>query len=131
MPEHGMAGQAHASEPVGLVIVNLYPFRETVAGGAPADEVIEKIDIGGPALVRAAAKNFESVGVVVSPERYPRVVEELRQEGGLTRDTRRGLAAEAFSHTAAYDAAVAGWFAAREEALPSFVGLALRKVQDL
>ena len=79
----------------------------------------------------AAAKNFESVGVVVSPERYPSVVEELRREGGLTRDTRRELAAEAFSHTAAYDAAVAGWFAAREEALPSFVGLALRKVQDL
>ena len=130
-PEHVEELQAQAIEPFDLVIVNLYPFRETVAGGAPADEVIEKIDIGGPAMVRAAAKNFESVGVVVSPERYPSVVEELRREGGLTRDTRRELAAEAFSHTAAYDAAVAGWFAAREEALPSFVGLALRKVQDL
>ena len=130
-PEHVEELQAQAIEPFDLVIVNLYPFRETVAGGGPADEVIEKIDIGGPAMVRAAAKNFESVGVVVSPERYPSVVEELRREGGLTRDTRRELAAEAFSHTAAYDAAVAGWFAAREEALPSFVGLALRKVQDL
>jgi len=84
-PEHVEELEAHAIEPFDLVVVNLYPFRETVAGGAPVDEVIEKIDIGGPALVRAAAKNFESVGVVVSPERYPRVVEELRREG-LARD---------------------------------------------
>ncbi len=130
-PEYVEELEAHAIEPFDLVVVNLYPFRETVAGGAPVDEVIEKIDIGGPAMVRAAAKNFESVGVVVSPERYSWVVEELRREGGLTRETRWELAAEAFSHTAAYDAAVAGWFAAREEALPRFVGLALRKIEDL
>ena len=74
-PEHVEELQAHAIEPFDLVVVNLYPFRETVAGGAPADEVIEKIDIGGPAMVRAAAKNFESVGVVVSPDRYAGVVE--------------------------------------------------------
>src|SRR6266545_3875034 len=77
-PEHVEELKAQAIEPFDLVVVNLYPFRETVAGGAPVDEVIEKIDIGGPAMVRAAAKNFESVGVMVSPERYPRVVEELR-----------------------------------------------------
>ena len=130
-PEHVEELQAQAIEPFDLVVVNLYPFRETVAGGAPADEVIEKIDIGGPTMVRAAAKNFESVGVVVSPARYGGIVEELRREGGLSRETRRDLAAEAFAHTAAYDAAVAGWFAAREDALPSFVGLALRKVDDL
>ncbi len=130
-PEHVEELQAHAIEPFDLVVVNLYPFRETVAGGAPADEVIEKIDIGGPAMVRAAAKNFESVGVVVSPERYAGIVEELRRAGGLSRETRREFAAEAFSYTAAYDAAVAGWFAAREEALPGFVGLALRKIEDL
>jgi phosphoribosylaminoimidazolecarboxamide formyltransferase/IMP cyclohydrolase len=130
-PEHVEELRQHEIEPFDLVVVNLYPFRETVAGGAPADEVIEKIDIGGPAMVRAAAKNFESVGVVVSPDRYAGIVEELRREGGLSRETRRELAAEAFAHTAAYDAAVAGWFGAREDALPSFVGLALRKVDDL
>ena len=121
----------HGIEPFELVVVNLYPFRETVASGAGADEVIEKIDIGGPAMVRAAAKNFASVGVVVSPARYAEVLEALRRDGGLPLGTRRELAAEAFAHTAAYDAAVAGWFAAGGEALPSFVGLAYEKVSDL
>jgi len=130
-PEHDEELREHGIEPFDLVVVNLYPFRETVAGGATTEEVIEKIDIGGPAMVRAAAKNFESVGVVVSPQRYPEIVEELRKAGGLTRETRRALAAEAFAHTAAYDAEVAGWFALREDVLPDFVGLALRKLSDL
>lgn len=132
-PEHERELEEHGIEPFDLVVVNLYPFRETVASGAGEDDVIEQVDIGGPAMVRAAAKNFESVGVVVSPSRYGAVLEEIRREGGLTRDTRRALAAEAFAHTAAYDAAVAGWFAAREgqEGLPGFVGLALEKVGDL
>ncbi len=130
-PDHERQLAEHGIEPFDLVVVNLYPFRETVASGAGPDEVIEKIDIGGPAMVRAAAKNFESVGIVVRPERYGEVLEELRREGGLSRETRRALAAEAFAHTAAYDAAVAGWFAAREDALPGFVGLALEKVADL
>jgi phosphoribosylaminoimidazolecarboxamide formyltransferase / IMP cyclohydrolase len=130
-PDHERQLAEHGIEPFDLVVVNLYPFRETVASGAGPEEVIEKIDIGGPAMVRAAAKNFESVGVVVRPERYGEVLEELRREGGLTRETRRALAAEAFAHTAAYDAAVAGWFASRDEALPGFVGLALEKVADL
>ncbi|HEX9717743.1 MAG TPA: bifunctional phosphoribosylaminoimidazolecarboxamide formyltransferase/IMP cyclohydrolase, partial [Actinomycetota bacterium] len=130
-PEHDEELREHGIEPFDLVVVNLYPFRETVAGGATADEVIEKIDIGGPAMVRAAAKNFESVGVVVSPRRYPEIVEELRKAGGLTRGTRLALAAEAFAHTAAYDAEVAGWFALHEDVLPDFVGLALRKLSDL
>ena len=124
----------HGIEPFDLLISNLYPFRETVAGGASFGDVIETIDIGGPAMVRAAAKNFESVGVVVDPARYGAIVDELRRERGLTRETRRSLAAAAFAHTAAYDTAVAGWFAQQEEAgehLPAFVGLALEKVGDL
>jgi phosphoribosylaminoimidazolecarboxamide formyltransferase/IMP cyclohydrolase len=131
-PEHVDQLAEHGIEPFDLVVVNLYPFRETVASGAEPEAVIEKIDIGGPAMVRAAAKNFESVGVVVDPSRYETVLDELRMEGGLTRATRIALAAEAFAHTAAYDAAVAGWFAERtSDGLPGFVGLALEKVQDL
>ena len=120
-------------EPFDLVIVNLYPFRETVASGAGFEDVIEKIDIGGPAMVRAAAKNFESVAVVVDPERYAPLVAELSAEGGLSRQTRLSLAEAAFAHTAAYDAAIASWFAGRQapEQMPGYVGLALQKIQDL
>jgi phosphoribosylaminoimidazolecarboxamide formyltransferase / IMP cyclohydrolase len=132
-PEHLAQLAEHGIESFDLVVVNLYPFRETVASGAGSDDVIEKIDIGGPAMVRAAAKNFESVGVVVDPTRYTEVLEELRGRGGLSRDTRQRLAAAAFAHTAAYDAAVAGWFAeqAAESGMPGFVGLTLEKVADL
>ncbi len=125
----------HGIEPFDLVVGNLYPFRETVASGAAFDEVIENIDIGGPAMIRAAAKNFESVGVVVAPDRYESVLDEIRLDGGLVRSTRLALAAEAFAHTAAYDAAVAGWFAERatvdEDGLPVFVGAAFERVSDL
>jgi len=96
--------------PFDLVVVNLYPFRETVASGAAPDAVIEQIDIGGPALVRASAKNFANVAIVVSPERYDDIVAALAA-GGTGLEVRRGLAAEAFAHTASYDTAVAGWFA--------------------
>ncbi|MGO2665581.1 bifunctional phosphoribosylaminoimidazolecarboxamide formyltransferase/IMP cyclohydrolase, partial [Mycetocola reblochoni] len=98
-------------DPFQLVVVNLYPFVETVAAGAEGDDVVEQIDIGGPAMVRASAKNFPSVGIVVSPERYAHVISSLQTNGGLHLAERRALAAEAFAHTAAYDAAVAGWFA--------------------
>ncbi|MGZ5292199.1 MAG: bifunctional phosphoribosylaminoimidazolecarboxamide formyltransferase/IMP cyclohydrolase [Actinomycetota bacterium] len=130
-PEHDAQLAEQGIEPFELVVVNLYPFRETVAGGAGPEEIIEKIDIGGPTMVRAAAKNFESVGIVVSPARYGDVLDEIRREGGLTRELRRALAAEAFAHTAAYDVAVGGWFAAADDALPDFVGLAYEKVEDL
>lgn len=131
-PEHEAELDEHAIAPFDLVVVNLYPFRETVEAGAGEDEVIEKIDIGGPAMVRAAAKNHASVGVVVDPERYADVLGELRRQGGLSLETRRALAAAAFAHTAAYDTAVASWFAGRRGgALPGFVGLALEKVADL
>ncbi|HTG47936.1 MAG TPA: bifunctional phosphoribosylaminoimidazolecarboxamide formyltransferase/IMP cyclohydrolase [Actinomycetota bacterium] len=131
-PEHLRQLQERGIAPFDLLVGGLYPFRETVASGAQLDQVIENIDIGGPAMMRAAAKNFESVAVVVDPARYAVILEELELEGGLTRATRFALAAEAFAHTAAYDAAVAGWFAARQgDAMPPFVGLALEKIADL
>ncbi|MFL6239965.1 MAG: bifunctional phosphoribosylaminoimidazolecarboxamide formyltransferase/IMP cyclohydrolase [Actinomycetes bacterium] len=97
-------------EPFDLVVVNLYPFREIVASGAGHDDVVEQIDIGGPAMVRAAAKNHPSVAVVVDPAAYPHVLEALGV-GGFTLAERRALAAAAYAHTASYDAAVASWFA--------------------
>ena len=132
--DHVAQLREHGIDPFDLVVVNLYPFRETVASGATTDDVIEKIDIGGPAMIRAAAKNFESVGVVVSVDRYGSVLAEITREGGLTRATRSALAAEAFAHTAAYDVAIARWFAERAApsgALPAFAGLALAKISDL
>ncbi|MGW2641417.1 bifunctional phosphoribosylaminoimidazolecarboxamide formyltransferase/IMP cyclohydrolase [Streptomyces sp. NPDC001348] len=97
-------------EPFDLVVVNLYPFRETVASGASPDECVEQIDIGGPSMVRAAAKNHPSVAVVTSPARYADVL-AAAADGGFDLATRKRLAAEAFQHTAAYDVAVASWFA--------------------
>ena len=101
-------------EPFSLVVVNLYPFEETVASGANFDECVEQIDIGGPSMVRAAAKNHPSVAVVTSPKRYADVVEAVKN-GGFTLDERRGLALEAFTHTARYDAAVSSWLASQLE----------------
>ncbi|RGE24309.1 bifunctional phosphoribosylaminoimidazolecarboxamide formyltransferase/IMP cyclohydrolase [Leucobacter sp. wl10] len=100
--------------PFELVVVNLYPFEQTVASGRPAADVIENVDIGGPAMVRAAAKNHANVGVVVSPGRYDEVIDAVGA-GGTTLAQRRSLAAEAFVHTAQYDAAVANWFLDRED----------------
>jgi phosphoribosylaminoimidazolecarboxamide formyltransferase/IMP cyclohydrolase len=97
-------------EPFELVVVNLYPFVETVASGAEGDDVVEQIDIGGPAMVRASAKNFANVAIVVAPQSYPAIIEALGQ-GGTTLAQRKQLAARAFAHTAEYDRAVAGWFA--------------------
>jgi phosphoribosylaminoimidazolecarboxamide formyltransferase / IMP cyclohydrolase len=97
-------------EPFDLVVANLYPFRETVASGASPDECVEQIDIGGPSMVRAAAKNHPSVAVVTSPERYADVLAAARA-GGFDLSARKRLAAEAFQHTAAYDVTVASWFA--------------------
>ena len=96
-------------EPFDLVVVNLYPFRDTVMSGATPDECVEQIDIGGPSMVRAAAKNHPSVAVVVSPDRYDEVRDAIAA-GGFTLDQRKKLAAQAFAHTAAYDVAVASWF---------------------
>jgi phosphoribosylaminoimidazolecarboxamide formyltransferase/IMP cyclohydrolase len=114
--EHLAELESQAIEAFDLVVVNLYPFRETVASGATFDDAIEQIDIGGPTLVRAAAKNFESVGVVVSPSEYEAVIEELAAAGGLGRETRFRLARTAFEHTASYDRAIADWFGEQPEA---------------
>ncbi|MBO1902176.1 bifunctional phosphoribosylaminoimidazolecarboxamide formyltransferase/IMP cyclohydrolase [Leucobacter weissii] len=95
--------------PFELVVVNLYPFEQTVAAGRPAADVIENVDIGGPAMVRATAKNHANAAIVVSPDRYDEVVEAVRA-GGTTLGLRRSLAADAFVHTANYDGAVANWF---------------------
>ncbi|MGX1672211.1 bifunctional phosphoribosylaminoimidazolecarboxamide formyltransferase/IMP cyclohydrolase [Streptomyces sp. NPDC055400] len=113
-------------EPFQLVVVNLYPFKETVASGATPDECVEQIDIGGPSMVRAAAKNHPSVAVVTSPDRYADVLSAVR-DGGFDLTARKRLAGEAFQHTAAYDVAVASWFAdgyaaADESGLPEFLG---------
>ena len=101
--------------PIDLVVVNLYPFTDTVASGAPFDACVEQIDIGGPTMVRAAAKNHPAVAVVTSPDHYDDVTAAVR-EGGFTLAARRRLAAEAFAHTAAYDAAVSTWLAGQVEA---------------
>ena len=110
--------------PIDLVVVNLYPFTDTVASGADFDACVEQIDIGGPSMVRAAAKNHPAVAVVVDPARYPEVAQAV-SAGGFTLSQRRALAAAAFAHTASYDVAVASWFSQQletEAALPEFVG---------
>jgi len=96
--------------PFDLLVVNLYPFAQTVASGASPEDCVENIDIGGPAMVRAAAKNHGSVGVVVEPSNYDWVLERVRA-GGFSFEERKRLAAKAYAHTASYDAAVASWFA--------------------
>jgi phosphoribosylaminoimidazolecarboxamide formyltransferase / IMP cyclohydrolase len=107
-PEHLTQLTELGIAPFDLLVSNLYPFTETVASGATPDECVEQIDIGGPAMVRAAAKNHASVAVVVDPTRYGWVVERVR-DGGFALDDRRALAASAFRHTATYDVAVASW----------------------
>lgn len=147
-PEHMAQLEQHGIRPIDLVVVNLYPFRETVARpGVTFEEAVEQIDIGGPTMIRAAAKNWQDVGVVVSPERYPQVLDELRRTGDLSPATRFALMREAFAHTAAYDAAISRWLEGPAEALapaaarpaaggeapglPATITVVLHKVQDL
>ena len=110
--EHDAAAAAHGIAPIDLLVVNLYPFEATAAKGAPFADCIENIDIGGPAMIRAAAKNHVAVTVVVDPDDYGRVLEAMRSHGGATTaDLRKMLAAKAYARTAAYDAAIGSWFA--------------------
>jgi phosphoribosylaminoimidazolecarboxamide formyltransferase/IMP cyclohydrolase len=108
---HQAAMAAHGIAPIDLLVVNLYPFEATVAKGAAYDDCVENIDIGGPAMIRAAAKNYAGVAVVVEPEDYETVLSQLRQHGGTTLALRKKLAAKAYARTAAYDAAISNWFA--------------------
>src|SRR5271154_81367 len=132
--EHLSAAAAQEIEQVDLVCVNLYPFEQTVArGDASEEEVIENIDIGGPTMIRAAAKNSAFAAVVVDPADYEGVLAELRaSEGRLTLETRKALAAKAFACTARYDAAISTWFASHtREGFPASWRDAYEKVSDL
>src|SRR6185312_4244579 len=111
--EHATAMQTHGIAPIDLLVVNLYPFEATVAKGAAYDDCIENIDIGGPAMIRAAAKNHADVTVVVEPQDYAKVLGELAAHSGMTTlELRQTLAAKAYARTATYDAAISNWFAA-------------------
>src|ERR1700721_2249273 len=110
--EHTQAMKDHGIAPIDLLVVNLYPFEATVDKGADFEECIENIDIGGPAMIRAAAKNHDDVAVVVEPQDYQAVLDELAANAGATTlSLRRRLAAKAYARTAAYDAAISNWFA--------------------
>lgn len=127
---HSEELRAHGIEPFELVVVNLYPFRETASRGESSDEeVVEQIDIGGPALIRAAAKNHEFVGVVTNPGQYAEVAQAI-EGGGLTLEHRMRLAREAFFHTASYDAAILAWMESHQP-LPERLVLPLRRSSTL
>jgi phosphoribosylaminoimidazolecarboxamide formyltransferase/IMP cyclohydrolase len=108
-PDHVAAMGTHRIAPIDIVVVNLYPFEATVARGAPFEECVENIDIGGPAMIRSAAKNHDFVAVVTDPADYPALLAEI-EVGGTSLALRRRLAAAAFARTGSYDAAIAGWF---------------------
>lgn len=117
--------------PIDLVVVNLYPFAQTVARpGVTRAEAVENIDIGGPTMIRAAAKNHTRVAVVVNPAHYPRIIAEIKQAGAISLETRFDLAVEAFAHTGHYDALIAAYFGGKE-LFPDNLTLPLTKVQDL
>ena len=130
---HATSMQQHGIRPIDLLVVNLYPFEETVRKGAGYDDCVENIDIGGPAMIRAAAKNHADVAVVVEPADYATVLDELKQHGGATTlALRRRLAAKAYARTAAYDAAISNWFAAAlNETAPDFRSFGGRLVEAL
>ncbi len=113
-PAHAAQVAAHGIAPIDLVCVNLYPFEATVARGASFEDCVENVDIGGPAMIRSAAKNHAHVAVVTEPAQLAEVAREVEATGGTTLATRRRLAAAAYARTAAYDAAIARWFASRE-----------------
>lgn len=130
--EHTKQMYEHGIPEIDLVVVNLYPFEKTVEKNASFGEVIENIDIGGPSLIRAAAKNSESVAVVVSPEQYEKVIKELKENGAVSSELRIELAREAFERTAAYDIAIANYFQKRAKTeFPKELLLHFKKSFDL
>ncbi|MCX6375985.1 MAG: bifunctional phosphoribosylaminoimidazolecarboxamide formyltransferase/IMP cyclohydrolase [Armatimonadetes bacterium] len=135
-PEHMKQAEEQGIGMIDLVAVNLYPFAKTVAKpDVTLEDAIENIDIGGPAMIRSAAKNFASVAVVVDPADYPAVLEEMRVNGGsLSYETRAKLATKAFTHTAAYDTMISGYLQGKfmpEEQFPGVIGLRFEKIQEL
>lgn len=131
--EHMKQLQDFQIPPIDIVIANLYPFEETIQKGASLKEALEQIDIGGPTMIRAAAKNFEHVVVIVDPTRYNPVLEELRTRGEVSQETRLKLALDAFRHTAEYDSIIADFFKrqAGEDFFPDLLHLSFKKVQEL
>ncbi len=133
-PEHASAMEAHGIGAIDLVIVNLYPFAQTVARGADRHEVIENIDIGGPSMVRSAAKNHAYVAIVTDPSDYAELIAALDETGGATSlELRKRLAAKAFAATAAYDAMIAQWFAFADQGqmFPDMLPLTMRRGPEL
>jgi len=131
-PDHGAAMDAHGIGAIDLAIINLYPFEATVAKGADRDTIIENIDIGGPAMVRSAAKNHAFVAIVTDPADYPELLDQLGQ-GGTTLAFRKSLAAKAYARTAAYDSMIASWFAFADQghAYPPSRFIVGQKAMDL
>ena len=130
--DHGRVMSAHGIVAIDLLVVNLYAFEDTVGREANFAECIENIDIGGPAMIRSAAKNHDYVSVVIDPADYARLMDAIATNGGLPSDLRRELAAKAFARTAAYDAAIASWFSAElEDAMPERLVLQGRRRQLL
>jgi phosphoribosylaminoimidazolecarboxamide formyltransferase/IMP cyclohydrolase len=129
-PEHTAILKAQGISPIDLVVCNLYPFESTLARGSSHEEIIENIDIGGPSMIRAAAKNYHDVAVLCDPAEYANVIEELRaNRGALTLTTRERLAAAAFARTAAYDQTISGYFAGKigDEELPAKLALTFER----
>jgi phosphoribosylaminoimidazolecarboxamide formyltransferase/IMP cyclohydrolase len=130
-PEHLAAVREHGIVPIDLVAVNLYPFQMTVARpGTPFEDAVENVDIGGPSMLRSAAKNHEFVLPVVDPTDYPKVLDLLRR-GAVTTEVRREFAAKVFAHTADYDAAIASYLTPHEDGLPRRLSVAMERVQTL
>jgi phosphoribosylaminoimidazolecarboxamide formyltransferase/IMP cyclohydrolase len=131
--EHAASMQRHGIAPIDLLVVNLYPFEATVESGAGFEDCIENIDIGGPAMIRAAAKNHDDVAVVVEPQDYQAVLDELAaNHGATTLPLRRRLAAKAYARTAAYDAAISNWFATElKTEAPDYRAIGGRLIQAL
>ncbi len=129
-PEHMAQIEEAGIKPIDMVVINLYPFKETVAKpDVSLEEAIENIDIGGPSMIRSAAKNFHSVAVVTSPSRYKKVIEQLQADGKISDDLRRDLMVEAFDHTSSYDGAIYNYFAGQK--FNPTLKLEYKKIQDL
>ncbi|ANK80584.1 MAG: bifunctional phosphoribosylaminoimidazolecarboxamide formyltransferase/IMP cyclohydrolase [Rhizobiales bacterium NRL2] len=128
---HVKAMKDHDIAPIDLVIINLYPFEQTVAAGADRTTAIENIDIGGPAMIRSAAKNHRFVAIVTDPADYDGLMEQWRNEGGLTLAFREHLAAKAFARTGAYDSAITAWFAGQSDEMPGRFAVSAGPAQPL